>query len=100
MIQSEVMRRTAMDLTPERTRTLVPAIMREIDGIPLELHGHCTTGLAPLYYLEAMKLGIQTVHTAVSPLANGASQPAAENILPNARMLGLASRMRIFCCGF
>jgi pyruvate/oxaloacetate carboxyltransferase len=67
--------------------------MKEIDGISLELHGHCTTGLAPLYYLEAMKLGIQTVHTAVSPLANGASQPAAENILHNARVLGFATAL-------
>ncbi len=78
-------------LTPERTRTLVPAILKHIDGIPLELHGHCTTGLAPLYYLEAIKLGVETVHTAVSPLANGPSQPAAENILHNARSLGVAT---------
>ncbi len=35
-------------LTPERTQTLVPAILKEIEGIPLELHGPCTTGLAPL----------------------------------------------------
>ncbi len=78
-------------LTPERTRTLVPAILPHIDGIPLELHGHCTTGLAPLYYLEAIKLGVQTVHTAVSPLANGPSQPSAENILRNARFMGFTA---------
>lgn len=75
-------------LTPERTQTLVPAVMKEIDGIPLELHGHCTTGLAPVYYLEALKLGVQTVHTAVAPLANGPSQPSVENILKNTRLLG------------
>ncbi|MEE8465874.1 MAG: hypothetical protein V3S68_05300 [Dehalococcoidia bacterium] len=75
-------------LTPERTQTLVPAIMKQIDGIPLELHGHCTTGLAPLYYLEALKLGVETLHTAVSPLANGPSQPSAENTLANARLSG------------
>lgn len=77
-------------LTPERTRTLVPAIMKKIDGIPLEIHGHCTTGLSPLCYLEAVKLGVQTVHTAVSPLANGPSQPSAENILRNLRYLGFS----------
>ena len=80
-------------LTPERTRTLVPAIMKKIDGIPLEIHGHCTTGLAPLCYLEAIKHGVRTVHTAVSPLANGPSQPSTENILRNARYLGFSPNL-------
>jgi oxaloacetate decarboxylase alpha subunit len=80
-------------LTPERTRTLVPAIMKNIDGIPLEIHGHCTTGLAPICYLEAIKLGAQTVHTAASPLANGPSQPSTENILSNVRLLGFSANL-------
>lgn len=75
-------------LTPERVRTLVPALLRAIDGIALELHGHCNTGLAPLCYLEAIKLGIRSVHTAVAPLANGTSQPSIDNIRHNARVLG------------
>ncbi|MCP4230294.1 MAG: hypothetical protein GY771_09125, partial [bacterium] len=54
-------------LTPERTRTFIPAIQRESKGIPIELHSHCNTGLAPLCYLEAMKLGVKIFHTAVSP---------------------------------
>jgi oxaloacetate decarboxylase (Na+ extruding) subunit alpha len=78
-------------LTPARTQTLVPAIIKKIDGLPLEIHGHCTTGLAPLCYLEAIKLGARTVHTAVAPLANGPSQPSAENILRNARFLGFSA---------
>ena len=80
-------------LTPERTRTLVPAIMKNIDGIPLEIHGHCTTGLAPICYLEAVKLGVETVHTAASPLANGPSQPSTENILQNLRYLGFPANL-------
>ena len=75
-------------LTPERVRTLVPAVMNEIDGIPMELHGHCTTGLAPVYYMDALDLGIHTLHTAVAPLANGASQPSADVILRNVKALG------------
>jgi oxaloacetate decarboxylase alpha subunit len=78
-------------LTPERTRTLVPTIQKNIDGMPLELHSHCTTGLAPLCYLEAMSLGVKTFHTAISPLANGPSQPSTENILRNARHMGYSS---------
>ena len=78
-------------LTPERTRTLVPAILDKIDGVPLELHGHCTTGLEPICYLEAVKLGVKTVHTAVSPLANGPSQPSIQNILKNLDHLGYSN---------
>ena len=78
-------------ITPERTRTLIPAIQKNLDGLPLEFHSHCTTGLAPLCYLEAMKLGVKTFHTAVSPLANGPSQPATETFLKNAYRLGYSS---------
>ena len=42
-------------LTPERIRTLVPAILKNAGKTPVELHSHCTTGLAPLCYLEAVK---------------------------------------------
>jgi len=80
-------------LTPERTRTLIPAIQKSINGLPLEFHSHCTTGLAPLCYLEAMRLGITTFHTAISPLANGPSLPSTENISENAHYLGYTSNL-------
>ncbi|MBF8253933.1 MAG: Pyruvate carboxyltransferase domain-containing protein, partial [Deltaproteobacteria bacterium] len=35
-------------LTPERIETLVPIIFQNANGIPVELHTHCTTGLGPL----------------------------------------------------
>ena len=75
-------------LTVERIRTLLPAIQRESKGIPLEMHAHCTIGLAPLSYMEAIKLGVTTLHTAVSPLANGTSLPSVETTIDNARRLG------------
>ena len=75
-------------LTPERVQTLVPVFLKNADGRPVELHSHCTTGLAPLCYLEAVKLGIETVHTAIPPLANGSSNPSLFNIVNNLRALG------------
>ena len=78
-------------LTPERVRTLVPAVMKETGDIPVELHGHCTTGLAPVYYMDALELGVDTLHTAVAPLANGASQPSADVILRNVKSLGYST---------
>lgn len=75
-------------LTPERTRALVPLIMENSNGIPLELHTHCTTGLGPLCAVEAVKLGVEIINTAVPPLANGASNPSIFNVARNARALG------------
>ena len=31
-------------LTPERIRTLVPVILHNANGVPVELHSHCTPG--------------------------------------------------------
>ena len=78
-------------LTPERTRVLVSLVERNCDGIPIEFHSHCNSGLAPLCYLAAIESGVTTVHTAVAPLANGTSLPATENILSNARRSGFES---------
>lgn len=75
-------------LTPERTRSLLPLILRECRGIPLELHTHCNTGLGPLCALEAIKLGVRIINTAIPPLANGSSNPSIFNVAKNARALG------------
>ncbi len=75
-------------ITPEATRELVSTVLKNCDGLPLEFHSHCNSGLAPLCYLEAIQSGVTTVHTAVAPLANGTSLPATETILRNARRLG------------
>ncbi len=76
-------------LTPERTRELLPLVMANAGGIPLEFHAHCNNGLAPLNYVEALKLGIRTLHTSIPPLANGSAQPSIYNVAANAEALGL-----------
>ncbi|RPJ17204.1 MAG: hypothetical protein EHM37_01020, partial [Deltaproteobacteria bacterium] len=78
-------------LTPERVRTLVPTIKRHIGDRSLEMHSHCTTGLGPLCCLESVKLGVDTIYTCVSPLANGPSHPSVENMTMNLRRLGFAT---------
>lgn len=75
-------------LTPERIKTLVPAIKKECGKLPLHLHSHCLTGLAPYTACRAVELGVDVVHTATSPLANGASHPATEWFTRNIRRQG------------
>jgi pyruvate/oxaloacetate carboxyltransferase len=80
-------------ITPEGTRELVSTVQKNCEGLHLEFHSHCNSGLAPLCYLEAIKSGVTTVHTAVAPLANGTSLPATETILRNASRLGYSSNL-------
>jgi len=78
-------------LTPERTRTLVPVILQNVNGLPVEFHTHCITGLGPLCCIEAIKLGIRSVNTAIPPLADGSSNPSLFNVAMNARALGFTT---------
>jgi oxaloacetate decarboxylase alpha subunit len=80
-------------LTPEHTRTLLPAIESESRGIPIEFHSHCNLGMAPACYVEAMQAGMGTMHTAVLPLANGTSMPSTENTTKNAHYLGYTDNL-------
>ncbi|MFI4995646.1 MAG: pyruvate carboxylase subunit B [Hyphomicrobiales bacterium] len=75
-------------LTPERVATLIPVAKAACGGLPLQLHSHCLTGLAPYAAIKAIECGIDVVHTATSALANGASHPATEQFVANARRRG------------
>ncbi len=76
-------------LTPDRTREMLQLVMANVGDIPLEFHAHCNNSLAPFNYVEALKLGVKTLHTAIPPLANGSSQPSIFNVAANAEALGL-----------
>ncbi len=80
-------------LTPERARTLFPAVVAAAGTIPLQLHSHCQSGLAPEVYAVAIASGFRFGHTAAEPLANGASLPAMEDVERRARELGVATRI-------
>ncbi|MGH7684036.1 MAG: pyruvate carboxylase subunit B, partial [Vulcanimicrobiaceae bacterium] len=75
-------------LTPERAKTLIPALREAVGSLPLQLHTHCLTGLAPVAALQAIESGVDVVHTATSVLANGASQPSTEWVAQNAQRMG------------
>jgi oxaloacetate decarboxylase (Na+ extruding) subunit alpha len=75
-------------LTVDRILKLVPAIKNVIGNIPLELHSHCMTGLAPLVYLEGVKAGADRIHSSIAPLANGNAQPATQSMARNLRAMG------------
>jgi oxaloacetate decarboxylase alpha subunit len=75
-------------LTPERIRTLVPALKEVIGDRQLEVHTHSLTGLAPLVCLEAVELGADALHLSVAPLAAGNAQPSVQSVVRDLRILG------------
>lgn len=75
-------------LTPERARTLIPAVKQVIGRLPLELHSHCTIGLSQFNYMVGAELGIDALHVAAGPLAHGSSLPCVSQTIANLRTLG------------
>ena len=65
-------------LTPYGTYDLVKAIKAEVD-LPLVIHSHSTSGLAPLCQLKAIEAGVDRMDTAISSFASGTSHPATES---------------------
>lgn len=64
-------------LLPDTGYKLVKRI-KEVTTLPLELHTHCTTGIAEILYANAIEAGVDIIDTAMSPFSGGTSQPATE----------------------
>jgi oxaloacetate decarboxylase alpha subunit len=77
-------------LTPDAVRELVPGFIAAFAPRPVELHSHCTIGLGPLAYVEGLRAGVRTLHTAVAPLGSGTSNPPCESTLRNVEAEGFA----------
>jgi len=80
-------------LTPAAVQELAPHFLRAAGERTVELHSHCTIGLAPLVYMEGLRAGFRVLHTAVAPLARGTSNPAAETTLRNLEAEGFSHRL-------
>ncbi|WP_292742493.1 MULTISPECIES: sodium-extruding oxaloacetate decarboxylase subunit alpha [unclassified Methylophaga] len=65
-------------LAPYPTYELVKAIKSAVD-LPLVIHSHSTSGLAPLCQLKAIEAGVDRIDTAISAFAGGTSHPATES---------------------
>jgi len=59
--------------------------LKETVSIPIPLHTHNTTGTGDMVNLMAAMAGVDIVDTALSPLANGTSQPATESLVATLR---------------
>ncbi|MEG0779928.1 MAG: pyruvate carboxylase subunit B, partial [Oscillospiraceae bacterium] len=71
-------------LLPMDAYSLVKKLKETID-VPIHLHTHNTTGTGDMVYLMAAYAGVDIVDTALSPFANGTSQPATESLVATLR---------------
>src|SRR5260370_10455626 len=73
-----VIKDTSVLLSPQATWELVTAL-KQMVKVPIDIHSHCSSGMAPMAYMAGVEAGAEVLDVAVSPLAWGASQPAAES---------------------
>jgi oxaloacetate decarboxylase (Na+ extruding) subunit alpha len=79
---------TAGVLDVDRMRVLVPKIIAAAGGKPVEFHSNNLMGTSGLAYVEAVRQGISTLHTATRPMANGPSVPSTESVVRNLELMG------------
>ena len=78
-------------LTPQRVRTLIPAVKAAIGEWPLALHTHNLVGLAQRTCIEAVAHGVESLYTCIAPIADGNAPPSVQTTLRNLRHLGHAT---------
>ncbi|MBV9365178.1 MAG: hypothetical protein JOY89_13135, partial [Solirubrobacterales bacterium] len=80
-------------LTIDAVRELAPHFVAAAGSRRVELHSHCTIGLAPLVYVEGVRAGFGVVHTASGPLSRGTSQPEVVSTVRNLEANGYAHEL-------
>lgn len=72
---------------PQEAYDLVKALKENIN-LPIIIHTHCTTGIAPITLLKAIEAGADVVDTAISSMSGGTSQYSTESMVYCLRQLG------------
>jgi pyruvate carboxylase subunit B len=75
-----VIKDTSGLLSPQATWELVTALKHTVN-VPIDIHSHCSSGMAPMAYMAGVEAGAEVLDVAISPLAWGMSQPAAESVV-------------------
>ncbi|MBU1241797.1 sodium-extruding oxaloacetate decarboxylase subunit alpha [Myxococcota bacterium] len=67
-------------LDPAACTSLVSRLKKEV-ALPVQVHTHCTSGLAQMTYFAAAEAGADVVDCALSPFSGGTSQPPTESVV-------------------
>lgn len=74
-------------MSPKEAYELVKAL-KETVKLPVFLHTHSTTGLAPMTYLKAIEAGCDGIDTAIASFSGGTSQPSTETMNYSLKQFG------------
>ncbi len=55
--------------------------IKETVKLPVQLHCHCTSGMAEMTYVKAVEAGLDIMDCALSTLSQGTSQPPTESLV-------------------
>ncbi|MBD3421298.1 MAG: pyruvate carboxylase subunit B [Chitinivibrionales bacterium] len=67
-------------LSPIAAERLITTLIREVN-IPVQVHGHASSGMATATYVEAVRAGAGAIDCAVSTMAGFSSQPPVETLV-------------------
>jgi pyruvate carboxylase subunit B len=67
-------------ITPQRAYDLVKALKKEV-SLPINLHSHTTSGMAPISLYAACQAGVEIIDTVMSPFAWGTSHSPTESMV-------------------
>lgn len=77
---------------PDEAYKLIKALKSSVK-VPVFLHTHATTGLAPMTYLKAVEAGCDGIDTAISNFSGGTAQPATETMKYALEQLGFQTTL-------
>ena len=72
---------------PQEAYDLVKALKENVK-LPIAIHTHCTTGVAPLTLLKSIEAGADIIDCAISSMSGGTSQYSTETMVYSLRQLG------------
>jgi pyruvate carboxylase subunit B len=67
-------------IIPQAASDLIRALKKAV-RLPISLHSHCTSGVAPLSYEAAVQADVDILDTAMGPFSGGTSQPPTESVV-------------------
>ncbi|MEO9523199.1 sodium-extruding oxaloacetate decarboxylase subunit alpha [Marinobacter alexandrii] len=81
-------------LTPAVTAELVRKLKQTLN-LPVFLHSHATSGMAPMCQWAAMEAGVDHIDTALSAFAGGTSHPPTESLVAALHDAGLETGLNL-----
>ncbi|MBR2810318.1 MAG: oxaloacetate decarboxylase subunit alpha, partial [Solobacterium sp.] len=84
-------------MSPQSCYNLVKELKKDLK-IPVFVHSHTTTGLAPMTLLKAIEAGADGVDTAISIFSGGTSHMATESLVYSLHEMGIDTGVNLKVC--